>query len=585
MKPFSVLVFSVLILPLSSPADITVQAKLQGNSTVHSSEIVRHRKSLDCYTFGKADDYQDYEKQEVPFAGDRTITGSGEGVWASAIAHPFAATARNTVLSASVVPSGGGERVTLALVDQFAGYIGTIHSEKCRHTDGSVAISNATTTGTIKIQYRVPANVWAVELRRVAAEGAFSITHQQSVTTAFNSKSDSKKNKSLVLWVQPGQWIEQEIQVDYIGGANIGSTVLEFVPLGTTMTAADINGFLQRVIDKKFNGNMSEKEAREFLLSTMEIVHAGREASVYTSRFTLQQMKQLSDQYFRLANSVFKNLSDGHSLKVASALAAFQIARTVLIEMSAYCQDVEVYLPFTGEKQKVLGLKAASFWLTRSMNYIRTYSYDPAEVFLQELQRLQERGLSPADIVKDKVLKKKIQTSYLLLTQTMAFDSGPFNRAYVDFHKMAATFKNIQSLGPDQENLLRQLKLANQSEDEFIALFAATMGRLRPTTTDKLDYQAVFAKITEMRTLQAAVTKQLKDSVRLLSIESTDEQGQVVNQVVGQVIDLLTNQVNIFKNPVDVPYFDGIREAFYNANIKGLDGVANGCFNLEGLNQ
>lgn len=566
--------------PYLASAEISVTGSLSGTAKVAKSGVVKHRHSLDCYTTGKGDGYDDYGSETVSFSGERSISGNGETAWASMVSNPFSVAARNTRLMSAVSSLPRGERINLRLQDDFAGSIGSFHSEKCRHTDGYVRVTNPTIAGKIVVKYRVPENTWAVRMTRSKAAGVFSVMNQKPVTNAFNSTSDDKRPSTVILWAQPGQTLDLEINVpEFVGGAQLGSLQLDFENVARPLSLDQIRSFLQSVQKKDFRKPFNAASSTEFLEMTMGMVQAGENATLYTKNFKLSDLKAMSDEFFFIANAVH-NVTEGESLKVASAMAAFQIARAVLIDMSAYCQDVEVYMPFTGERQQVLGLKAASFWLSRSMNYIKTYSYEPAEVFLQELQQLQEGGLTPAKIAKDPKLRTKVQNGYKIVLQSMALDGGPFNRAYVDFNKMAQSFKNIQSLGPDQEKVLTELKSANKAEEEFIAYFSSVMNQLRPTNTQPINYVDAFTKIQEMKQRQSEITVLLKSSIRVLSLDASNEPGQIMNQI----IDLVTNQVNVFKNPVNVLYFDSLRKSYYEANLKGLDGVTKGCFQLEGIN-
>jgi arsenate reductase-like glutaredoxin family protein len=350
------------------------------------------------------------------------------------------------------------------------------------------------------------------------------------------------------------------------------------LPLGKA-SETDIGKFLKEVQARKFSDGLQKNMVRRFLQDTMTMVRLGDGLSGYTKSVSLYDLKQISDRFFEIANGLYED-DNGHAVKTAAALASFQISQAILMDMRGYCQDVEVYLPFTGEKQKVLGLKAASFWLSRSMNYIKTYSYEPAEIFIQELKALQERGLTAAAIAKDERLRTKMQNAFMLLTKTMNFDAGPFNRAYVDFNKLASTFKDIQSLGPQQQDLLAMLKAANTEEQEFIRAFGAMTRQLNRTNTNKIDVGSVVEKMTALKTKQSSIPQRLRESLRLLSLDPSEDQGQVINQVV----DLLNHQMNIFTTPINVPYFESVRAAFYNANVKDFRAASEGCFQLDGVN-
>jgi len=572
-------IFSIVSLVSAvSSAETSVLAKISGTAKVSISGVVKHRHSLDCYVMGKGDDYQNYGSQNISFdASEKLVSGSGSLVWAASISSPFRATPRRSVLTSTIKSNEMGDQVQLVLQDRIASNLGKVHEEKCRHTDGMVSVKDATIQGTVRIQYKVPKNVWAVQVVRTSQEGVFSVTNTQPIGNVFNAGYDKGKTKQITLWVKPGQILEQVIEIpEFVGSQSLGEMTLEFKPLGVGTDKDPKTRFLNKILV----GSGNPTETTDFVEQTMRVLYQGQDLTKYTQQFSLSDLKKISDRFFALANGVYPNAVDGMSIKTASALAAFQISQAILTELSGYCQDVDVYLPFTGEKQKVLGLRAASFWLTRSMNFVNTYSYDPLEVFIRELKGYQDQGKSPADIAKNKELKTRIQKTYMLLTETMSLSSGPFNRAYVDFNKMAQTFPRIQSLGPKQSELLTVLEVADAKEAEFLRSFTSLVTQLNAKNTKKVNYDLVLAQIADLRQRKIDVALLMRDSVRILSVESSEGGDQVMTQI----LDLLNHQVNIFKNPVAVPFFDGVRAEFYNANIKDLDSIARGCFQIDGVN-
>lgn len=569
---FKALIF-ILTLPAVSKAQVSVQANLSGSAKVASSGVMKHRQSLDCYLTGKGDKYKDFGSQQVAFEKvERAIQQNGQVSWGQSIQSPFRAEVRKTVMSLKTTSEGEKVKVALSLWDSFAGNLGQVKKEKCRHLNGQVAVSDATISGQVKVKYQVPQNIWAIRVSREDAQGAFGVGSLKPIKNVFNEGHDEGVSSSVILWVQPGQIVEQILDVPaVVGGNELGAISLSFEAIGGGRNQESLETFLGQLLDNKVGlGN-------QYLEKALGIVSLGDKLDSLTKKYSFSELKTISDNLFVNANRVYRDDALGFSKKVASAMAAYQIAQIIMSEANSFCKEADVLLPFTGETQKVNGLRAVSFWLSRSMNFVKTYSYTPVESLLLELKSLQDSGLMPKDIAQDQVLKAKIQKSFQLVLNSMSFDQNPFNRAYVDFSRLNETFENSSILGTKEADLLSVIRAADNEAVQFARDFGSLTAGLKPTNADPLDYTRLISQVQSLKVSQKRVLERMQDSIRIFSVSNSNDQDQLTRHV----LDLLNHQINVFKNNINMPYFDAIREAYYKANIEKHDKANMACFDVE----
>jgi hypothetical protein len=580
--------FLALFVCQNLKAEVLVQGEFLGKARVETGVKNHYRHSLDCYTSGKGSKFNKGPEHLVQLSGLKTQVNSGSLTWATYISSPFTRMARSLHLNSQVTENLEETRVLLQLTESRGVANEQFDSGKCWHDDGQMVVKDAEVSGTVKIQYKVPDNVWALSVGRTSAVGVFGIGNFVDISTALNSGYDAGLYDGVILWVKPGQILEQEIKIpeSVPGRLDLGSLEIVFRPVGKPMGFAEFVVFKDQLKTGYYSEIKGADVAVEFLTATLSVLRLGDGIQGIVKGIPILDLKRMSDELFEIANDVIpvsfakgnqKFKADGMLIKSAAAMAAYQLAKALMQDLSSYCKEVEITLPFTGEKQKVIGLRAASFWLGRSMNMVKSYSYDPLESFMSELQSLQKAGKTPADIVNDRMLAKKLQDSYLLLTRAGAFDQSPFNIAYVDLNRMSLVFKDLGAIGNSQESILAQLKEGSHLEGEFIKSYVRTVLSFKKNRIEAVDLSGVFANIQDLRKRQKNVETALKTSIRLLGMDTSDDQNQIWNQV----FSLLNRQINIFSEPVNVPYFDRLREEFKKTQVGNLEESVQGWLGTE----
>lgn len=578
-----ILVFTSF-LSLSSYAEVTINAYLSGSAHVETAVRTQYRHSGDCFVTGKDAEYDEKPSQKVNFNANQIVKNSNTMIWPTSISSPFVRIARIIRLESKVTDTSESTTVELKMSESRGAGGEQFHTTKCWHQDGFMTVNDGTISGVVKIQYQVPKDVWAVSVSRQEGQGVFN--QYKAISSALNGTYDEGQQDGQILWVKPGQILEQEFVIpeSVPGRLDLGQVKVIFFPLGSDLNLNTFSKFRSDLKAGVFSKNVNEKLATELIIRALGLLKSNNsDLQLFTSQMSILDLKRMSDELFEIAKSVFPESyqkvegsnfkPDGLAIKTAAALASYQLTKALLEDLKGYCQQVEITLPFTGQKQKVLGLRAASFWLSRSLSLVKSYSYDGFEHLIRELQVLQKSGMTPQDIVSNKELAKKLQTSYKLLTQSGAFDQSPFNIAYVDMNRMLTVFKDLGAIGSAQSSLMKELEEGSRLEEAFSRNFVRTLLLFKKNRVDVVDMNPILESLIDLKQRQIDVAKMMTKSIRLLEMEGSDNQAMVLNQITS----LLHNQLNVFEESFDVPYFEKIREEYMKTQIDNLEQSVQGC--------
>ena len=582
MKTILPFIISSLISSAPAMAEVTVSASLIGQARVDTSIRTKYRHSADCYPFGKGSDYEDGPRHTVTFDSSQSMKNSNVMSWSTSISNPFSRMARSVHIRSLVKETFDATTVDLTMYESRGASSQQYRKSDCWHKDGQMTVNDATLSGFVKVQYKVPNNVWAISIERSPGVGV--LDQYMPVVGAMNAAYDQGQQDGVILWVTPGQVLEQEFTIPegVPGRLDLGQAQIVFHPISRNLTLDDFNEFRKKLKNGFYSKNLDAEGATKLIVNSLGLVRMDEQVQSFVRETSILDLKRMSDDLFDIANSVIPHSfqkgksylkPDGFAIKTAAALASYQLTKALMQDLKSYCQQVEVTLPFTGEKQHVLGLRAASFWLTRSLGLVKSYSYDGFESMIRELQELQSKGVTPADIVKNKELAKKLQTSYQLLTKSGVFDQSPFNIAYVDMNRMLTVFKDLGTIGASQAGLMAQLEEGSNLEGAFSKGFVRTLLMFKASRTELIDMSPLLSSIQDLKHRQKEVAMTMTRTIRLLGMEGSDNQTTVLNQI----SILLNNQINIVSQPLSVPYFEKIREEYMKTQVGDLEQSVQGC--------
>lgn len=581
MKILTTSILTTLVLQASvSNADVKIEADLQGSLQVKSQEERHFRHTGSCYWEKKGPQLSDRGAQEAVLHGGSQSGGLGTMLWASAISHPFGREVRRLTLNTSQE----GSKIILSLNDDYGFRDEQIGQTECGHTDGITRADQASIQGTIKIHYTVPEGVWAIKIDRTG-EGIFQRANQRPVTGILNPGYDEAVAKHEYLWTEPGTVITQEIVIpkSIPGSTNPGRLTLIFEEIGekvsdTGALTTELNELWEQMKDISALKNSSYPK----LLKSMATLSRSPEAlELVVKGMSTKGIMLFSRDLFDYAQAVNKDPQLGLPLKAMAAIAAYELSSQLLKEMSPYCDQVDVLLPISGKTVQTVGLRAAGFWLQRSLARVANYGWEHYEALLRELAIMESSGATYDQIMKNEPLRMKVNKASNVLIRSLDPSASPFRRSTKEVER---TLQQFGSIGTDQQKtnaLLERMKELGELEAKFVRQFFTTLRNFKHGNHSPISVGSLVKDLRKLQEGQKEISDQMTNNLRLLSVSEvpTSESAFAV------MTDALSHQIGIFEKDVEgVPYFPAIRAAYVRKNERRalIDKIAK-CVTLEEL--
>lgn len=566
MKKTAFLIF--LFMAIETQALTTVSADFSGSIQVELMNEEHFRHSLDCYRDGKGKQTHLIGTKTLILEGGHKRGNLGVHKWSSSITSPFPRKIRDVVLTTNLKNDGINDKIEIKLEDIYGFSDAQYKSSQCGHTDGLARPFQAQIEGRIRIHYTVPENVWALRIER-QGQGLLHNMNMKSIEGVLNAGYDKTISSSEIFWVKPGSQITQEISFPEAvpGNNNIGRAEIHFKPVTAVMSQAnsakDRISFLKKhSLEGLKNSSIQNDNEKsiDFINSAMSILLYPAQFSSILEKLPTQDLINLSNDLFTTANEIYPSAHLGLPLKTAAALASYEVSMKLLNDLSAYCDIVDVHLPFKNKNIQVFGLRAAGFWLTRGLSSLKNYRFTEYQAFVDQLVALEFAGTTYADVNNDPKTMKQIQDAYDFLTETIDVGGSPFKIALKDVQRTLKKFGSISSSNEDTEHLISSLKEMDKLESKFVRSFFESLDSFTEKSPNVVQGKIFDQQLNHIRKMQNLLSNDMSRTIRLLSIEGNEDSNSVMNVMLG----LLSHQVAIFEKPLnDVPYFENIRREYF----------------------
>lgn len=547
-----------------------IESEFSGTLKTQVITETHFRHSADCYWEKKGIKQHDLGEQSLILNGGRqSLSQSGSLVWKSNLGTPFSRPMRDLTLQVGIENKVDVSELNLILTDAYAYKKAQFTQDQCTHEDGATIPKEASVSGSIKVHFQVPSQVWLVQISRSEFNGLFGKDSIKNIESVFNNNEREIKNEIIYLWVKPGSEIifNLDFPTQNLASKNLFNLSLKFKPivgapinltnLKKTLEASDLSSRLK-----------NDSDAEDLMKVLLGVFNNTQMLQTELSKMELKDVTALNENLFKFANGIIKNVKLGPSLKTASAIAAYEISVGILNELSAYCKKIEIYLPFSDSTATTVGYRAAGFWLSRGLSVVKNYSFAPFEALLSELSMMQAQGFTFSAVFKDPKLKNKFKTSFDFIDRNVDMSHSPIISVQQAIDK---TIKNLGSIGTSDDyaaKLLFQLKNLRLIEDEFFNLYDELEQAFRLNNNAIIDVTKINETLAQLKSGQSDIAENLEKNIRLLSINTSEDNDALFSKLTR----LLSNQIALLEEPIaSIPFFEKIRSEYFQ--LRGVEPV------------
>lgn len=562
----------------------SVTATISSSVKAQINSVYKLRHSGDCYWLPQPDQYKDLgSKTLYNSKNTHHLTSSNQVEWVTVLTEPYQATIRKTELTANINDKKSESLIELILKDRFTSDLGMVNKDKCSHTNAMAYTSDPAIDASIEIQYKMPAHTWLVKITVEENTGLFSkalsdIDYLLKPSLKINpSEINFLMNpyREELIWSPPGEIVKIRYHAkSFQSGADLGHLKIKISPLGLDSSIESLKTFLDQLLK---NQDLSSIKFDTMLAETMRLNSMPAEVRSITKKFSLYDIKKISDIFWHYAMQNFTDQIRGLDIKNAAALAALNFAHIFLEEVDVYCSNITYQTPLTDHKQNINLMHAIGFWLNRIYLYTETYSYEPFIVFFQEMDKIQKRGLSPDQVTADPILRNQVQDSYLLLREELVARGSLFNRTHTDIVRILKHQTDNRILGKKQDELVNILKVGLDLEQRFGQKFFSYIRNFNGKNSNKINYAEFFSDIKKLEQLQSQASVLLKTNVFQVPDNSNNISAPGLEDIIGE---LLRNQIAVLFDPVPFKNnttLEPLRLAFINYNKLEPQKFQNSC--------
>lgn len=562
-------------------ASIEVDANFNGAITTKISIEQHHRHSGDCNWIKKGNTTTTHPDQILPLVGGmQKLSGSGALNWQSDLSSPFARRIRTMTLTSAIQEANGESSLQMQLMDSYTYHAEMYYSNDCNHWDGITAPSSASTSGQINIHYQVPANVWLLKISRNDFNGLYTNQSLAGFDGTLNGDLKNKKNKDLYVWVKPNTRFTIKLNFDetVLGHQKLFNINFTVKPMG--QAGLNLEELIKRI--SEFETRLSKLQYIDPLIeSSMSLAANTDELSKRIATINIKDAVELSDKLFKISNAVIPDAQNGLTVKTAAAMAGFQIAHAVLKDLSSYCREVSVHLPFSQREVQTSGLRAAGYWLSRSLSIVKNYSFADFEALFDELSMMQSSGYSYAQVFANENLRQKVKKSFEFIDRNVDMSHSPMISAVKGINKTLQAVGHIGATDQETQALLTKLIELRNIEDAFFAEYDRLGDFFKPTNNEKINVVPALEMLTKLKAGQKEIENDMSRNIRLLTINASEDKDALFTQFA----NLLSHQINLVEqgNP-SVPFYESVRKAFFESqNFVPIIETARACVLGENL--
>lgn len=553
----------------------SVNVHLNGTTRVKVATQRHYRHSLDCYPEGKGVEHVAFPDQILPLEGNlQSLQTSGVLAWRSSLSDPFPRNIRTLNLTTGIAATNDTSIVSFKLLDSYRYEKAQYTSNDCNHWDGISAPSNASVSGMLDIVYTVPNGVWLLEIKRSPYSGIFNDNASTSIIGSVQAPSLPLKNRTEYIWVEPNSTIHLQVSIpeQVNGNFELMDATFSITALGDqAVSLLDLIKLTTEITKRK----PTEEQILRLLGMSLSLTRNPEAFKSLFKKLDLREASLLSENLFTIANSVIAHPQLGLPVKTSAAISAFNIAMSILGDLAVFCREVSVHLPFSNRDVRTSGLRAASFWLNRSVMVAKNYSFADFESLFDELSMMQSNNFTYAQVMADKGLKAKIKTAFELIDRNIDMSHSPIISALNAVNK---TIKSVGSLGASQTDttqLLDRLNELRKIEDTFFQRYDQLGDAFRSTNQDKINVVPVLETLAQLKNGQAEIIYKMEGTIKLLSLGTNED----TDSLFTRLTSLLSHQVNIVERPnPTIPYFENIRRAYIKSqNFEPIIQTSRNC--------
>lgn len=561
MRTFKLLASAFLCFGLiqANAVEFNLEGSLHHEFQLSWKKVTKFKHNLKCYPGGKGDEREDLGSETIR-TGMTLDTFESKNL--SVQSGRFVPVIGDVSYNLSINKTTDYEEAVFSLNDAviWSAYR-NIGDTECILREYHWKVGSHRIAGDYKINIQIPQNTWLISVSIPKNEGQIA---KISGPVEGGVHSVQIENQETLLWVKPGSTISIPIHADgYAGGGRFGEIRVQVKKSLSRLNdfKQDGNSRLLEIRDKLLGGE--KRGSNELIMQFLEIGHQllqnSQMSELTTQNFGLEKNKVVLDWLFAMANdpSTEKYGKFTQHVKAMAAAVGYQLSLNLLIDLTVFCQEAEVFLPLTGKTIRSNGLKAAYFWISKDLKRLENLRFPEIRAFVEEIVRWENSNLRYSDIAGNKAEFKKLDEGYIKMRRFSEIGLDIFGDIKFGLEKTLSKFGTLGSnmiLVGEIRSQLTQLADQRRSLNRDLTKL---VNEFTYTNHDFIRAASLLTKLNELESQTKILAKDIKAKTKLVAVDGNTDSATAT------MTNLFTHQMAIFERPLASKFADAIRVLFF----------------------
>ncbi len=547
---------AVLLLSPNAYTQISVDLDLKANMKLDVTYWSKKKKITGSKTSGLSEYGPYYPEMQIQHSfsasGDKKFPLSSyinSGVTTPGGSLKYYHNVRNIIAKAKITTSENNKEHRLVLTldenrpfDSQNGIVSITDGKKNKNTWTGI-FTNPSVTGTIRVGFTFPENVWVIKLKRKVSDNILNLTHINTTTNGFtdvrglhgslNGNFDpALLGKEVYVWGKPGSKVFQEFAYNKETQDVKGTLEFQFEVFPSGEAAAiSVSDAVDLLIKDKIpqiisgTSNDSRLVAQEEFIEMVATTFATPESirKVVESQST-ERLELFLDRLAIVRDTVFEKHEFSHS-KIAATILSARIAETYLKDLYPFCESTVVNLPYQNTEIKTSWLTVASFLLRRVKNRLEYHSIEHFVALIKGIQQYQDKGLTYAEVRNNKEEYKKILRAYKVLSESTNLRESPFSASAKEINYILGNTGSLGNGGQSSSELTDSIKVLSELETNFTKDIINKVRAFQPKNSEKVDVSDLVARAKSMESSVGSAIDALENGRQLFAVSETGLSG------------------------------------------------------------
>lgn len=362
--------------------------------------------------------------------------------------------------------------------------------------------------GTIRINYHVPANTWAVDLRVPKKEGVFLLTESESISGNLSPVPNELSTSILRVWTRPGSKLSITYKFSDTDTSKtaIGELEVDFIPIKSKFKPAEAIKHFSSLLQKNNLTSAEQNQATNLILPLLNNPNDLQAAlKTLPHKFLIEFYRKL-DLIVRMP----ENGAIGWNFKAAVTIFTHELLANELRHIAPYCSKNSTRTVLVSGEKETLFLYSQKLILD-SLSTIKNYPHANLKEFENLLAFSQHKGLTYKLVMEDQHLRDQFLDAYTKLSQKLPsrHDSIQYISEILNYSQKLTHSTSL--LPARAQEVLNHLQESSVKEKLFLELFNNILLNFKTRSQTLIEVQEFSKQLLELESNHKLIAKNLQE--------------------------------------------------------------------------